>query len=231
MKKIAICFIGTNKYYNFFENYYKSAKQKFLTDCEKKFLLFTDKDVQVPDDVSLYKIEHKNWPFITLMRFKIINLAEEEIKKYDWFVFVDADMFFNEPVKYEDFFDDSKSLFGVQHPGFIDSIGTFEFNKNSLAAVDVTSDNLSTYWQGCLWGGKVNHALRMTKELEKRIDHDLKNNIIAVWHDESHMNKYFIENFHNVNTLDSGFAYPEKWILPFNKKIIHIHKNNGALHV
>jgi hypothetical protein len=50
------------------------------------------------------------------------------------------------------------------------------------------------YYQGCLWGGKVPDVLEMIEELESRVNEDLKNNVIAVWHDESHMNKYFIEN-------------------------------------
>lgn len=229
MKNICICFIGTDKYFNFFENYYETAKMNFLTDCKKTFLLFSDKEYESKNDIIYYKIKHKKWPFITLERFKIINLLKEEIKKHDWFVFVDADMIFNEKINYNDFFNEEKQLFGVQHPGFINKIGTFEFNKNSLACVDF-EDDLSTYWQGCLWGGKVENAIKMSEFLEEQIELDLKNNVIAVWHDESHMNKYFIKNKNIVHTLDSGFAYPETMNIPYSKKIIHIHKNNEKCH-
>lgn len=229
MKNICICFIGTHKYFDFFKQYYESAKENFLTDCKKTFLLFSDQAVELKDDIIYYKIEHKKWPFITLERFKTINLAKEEIKNHDWFVFVDADMFFNKKIDYFDFFNEEKDFFGVQHPGFINKIGTFEINPASLACIR-QGDDLSTYWQGCLWGGKVESVLKMTDYLEKQIDIDLKNNVIAVWHDESHMNKYFIDNKNNVHTLDAGYAYSENSGHEYEKKIIHLHKDNNNFH-
>lgn len=229
-KRVAICFIGTNEYYKFFWNFYTTAKDKFLPDCEKTFLFFTDKKPPKQPDIKLFHIDHLPWPFITLFRFKFLKEAEEELKNnYDWFVYVDADMVFNKEIKSTEFFNESKDLFGVQHPGFLNQIGSFEHNPFSLACVDSTKDDLSTYWQGCIWGGKPEAVIQMVNELDNRIEKDLLKNIIAVWHDESHMNKYFCENKNKVHTLDSGFAYPELWNIPFEKKIIHVHKNNKEL--
>ena len=40
--KVAISFIGTNKYLNFLPKYYENTKKFFLPDSEKVFLAFTD---------------------------------------------------------------------------------------------------------------------------------------------------------------------------------------------
>jgi hypothetical protein len=110
--------------------------------------------------------------------------------------------------------------------------GAFETNKNSTASVN-KDDDLSVYFQGCLWGGKVPNIITLIEELDNRINIDLKNNIIAEWHDESHLNKFFIENKNDVNILGPQFAYPEMFssYCNFDPKVVHLNKDNSKYHV
>lgn len=230
MNKIAIIFIGTNKYRSFFPKFYNSVNKLFLNKFQKDFFVFSDDedDFFKRENIKFYAIEHQKWPFITLLRFDTISKAIEELKEYNYIFFIDADMFINEEIE-EAFLDDQYDLYGVQHPGFVNQFGTFEFNKKSLACVSLQND-LSNYFQGCFWGGKAIPVIDMIVSLKQRINEDLKNNIIALWHDESHMNWYFVNNKQRVKVLDPGFAYPEFWLLPYSKKIIHIGKNNNEFH-
>ena len=50
-------------------------------------------------------------------------------------------------------------------------------------------------------GGKVPAVFDMIDELEKRVNDDLKDDVIAQWHDESQLNKFYIENKKDVHTL------------------------------
>lgn len=236
--KIAICFIGTGKYLNFLPKYYQNIHKYFLPNVEKNFLVFTDGDGDFPEDVKVYHQEHLEWPYITLKRFEIIQKAKEEIKKNDWFVFIDADTLVVESIKYEDFFDDSKSFFGVHHPCHFLQMpphnkfpGAFEINPLSKSCIK-EEDDLSVYYQGCLWGGKSSEIFELIEKLESRINQDLENNVIAVWHDESHLNKFFIENKSRVNTLGPEYAYPEVFnnYCNFEPKIVHLAKDNSKYH-
>ena len=46
-------------------------------------------------------------------------------------------------------------------------------------------------FQGCLWGGRMPEVIDMMEELDRRTQDDLKRDMIAKWHDESQMNKFF----------------------------------------
>lgn len=233
--KVAIAFIGTSRYLNFLPQYYEKIHENFLPNTDKTFLVFTDGEGEFPEDVKIYPQEHLEWPYITLTRFEILNKAREEIAKHDWLVFLDADTLVVDKVLEEDFFSDSP-LFGVWHPCHNLGMpphnkvpGAFETNPLSLASIDINDEYPAYYYQGCLWGGKVPEVLDMLDELQERTNRDLENNVIAIWHDESHLNKYFIENKDKVNTLGPGYAYPEVFAehCDFLPKIVHLAKDNS----
>jgi hypothetical protein len=110
--------------------------------------------------------------------------------------------------------------------------GAFDVTPLSKACV-TESDDLSVYVQGCLWGGKLPYVMDMIKELDQRIDDDYKNNIIATWHDESHLNKFYIQNREDVFVASPSLAYPEVFAkaCTFEPKIVHLAKDNSKYHV
>lgn len=237
--KASICFIGTGRYLEFLPKYYSNIEKYFLPNTEKTFLVFTDGELNnPPENVILYSQPHLEWPYITLKRFNIIKTAKSEIEKTDWFIFIDADALPVTPIMEDEFLDNSKSFFGVHHPCHFlkmpphnEPFGAFETNSLSKACVS-DDDDLSTYYQGCLWGGKVPEIFNLIDELDTRIEEDLKNQVIAVWHDESHLNKFLIENKKKVNTLGPEYAYPELFSkhCNFSEKIVHLAKDNSKYH-
>ena len=114
--KVAITFIGTNKYANFLPQYYENIEKYFLPNCDKTILAFTDGELnETPENIKVFSQEHLDWPYITLKRFEILNKAREDILKNDWMVFIDADALVIDRIEEEEFFTD-KPLFGVHHP-------------------------------------------------------------------------------------------------------------------
>ena len=224
--KVAIIFIGTNKYIDFFPKFYLTIRKYFLSNTPKDFFVFTDMvdDYFLKDkgDIKIVAVKHQNWPFTTLMRFKMINKIGEFLREYSHIIYIDADMYADYPVSEEKFFCHNKPFFGVQHDSYVNKQGEYEMDKKSTAAVS-QNDDLSKYHVGAFWGGKTDYFLEMIRELEWRVDDDLSRNIIAKWHDESQMNKYFLERRHLVHTLDPSYSYPELKPIPkgYNKKFVH----------
>ena len=65
----------------------------------------------------------------------------------------------------------------------------------------------------------------MAQMLDEHIDDDDANKIMACWHDESHMNWYFLNNPPTL-ILNPGYCYPEKATLPYTKRILALDKNH-----
>ena len=238
--KVAVVFIGTSKYLNFLPRWYENCEKFFLTDVEKKYLVFTDGEIpEAPDNAVIYSQEHLDWPFITLYRFKMLNKSFGDLEDCDWLVFLDADMLVVDTVNVSDIIDESKKYIGVHHPCHYlkmtphDS-GTGAFDTTKLSNASFTEgDDISVYFQGCLWGGRIPEVLDLINELDRRIDEDYEKDIIATWHDESHLNKFYSQNREDVFVVHPSFAYPEVFAdsCTFDPKIVHLSKDNSKYHV
>ena len=229
--KLAIIFIGTNKYLEFFPSYFNSCMDNLAPSSwvEKHFFVFSDGKVEgdLPDNITFVPTEHKPWPAITLERFHTILTIEDRLKDFDWILFLDADMEVRQRIESNELFT-AKDFIGVHHPcHYKTGTGTYERNPKSGACV--TGDQ-TNYYQGCLWGGKTSAVIPMMKTLKDRVDKDYENDIIALWHDESQINKFFLENEDKVNALPPDYAYPECFPhYTYDRKIIHLAKDNSTL--
>lgn len=237
LKSIGIIFIGTGPYIGFLSGFQKRISRFFCPDTEKKIYAFTD-CIDHPslkhENVEAIKIDHVGWPFITLHRFKFMNSISDKLKSHSHIFFIDADLWPVDDMHFSDFFpsNESHNFVAVQHPGFIDKPGTFEDDKNSTAYAYSGFYDLSVYRQGCFWGGKTGSILDMISICEKNVDTDSENKITAKWHDESHMNKYFLQNASSVKTLAPSYAAPEApgydfvW-KKYKVKMVHLNKDPG----
>ena len=235
---LAVIFIGTDKYLNFLPSWYESCEKNLVPSIKKHYFVFTDGEMQdSPSNMSVYNHEHQPWPYITLLRFDTILKAKEELQDYDWMLFIDADMQVVNEIDLDELVTDKKYI-GVHHPCHYlkmpphnQGTGAFETNPLSKAGI-VDSDDTSIYYQGCVWGGRIPEVIQMMEELQKRIQEDLDNNVIAMWHDESQMNKFFAEVPNEVNVLTPSFAFPDDFSqhCDFEPKIVHLSKDNSSYH-
>lgn len=219
---VGLLIICTNKYTQFLQRLITSADKHFLRDKNVTYFIFTNKsDVKLETNrnVVIIPIEHKPWPFMTLYRYKIFTENRSYLEDMGYLYYCDADMLF-----VGDFGDEILGeLVATQHPGYYGRRGTPEHRPQSLAYVG-PEENMQ-YFAGGFNGGSKNGYLNMAKEIDKNIDIDLNNDIIAIWHDESHMNRYLINNPPTV-ILSPSYCYGELMNIPFEKKLLSLDKNN-----
>lgn len=231
--KVVLSFIGTGKYLDYLPKWYEFVEKNFLPEVEKRILVFTDGDLEnTPENVLSFKLKHKEWPYITLERFNTLLDVKEHIEDCDWFIFLDADTLVVNKINPEDIFDENKPYIGVHHPcAFLkmpphnEYPGAFETNPKSTACIS-NDDDTSIYYQGCVWGAKVPEVISMIEELSRRVKVDLDNDIVAIWDDESHLNKFYLENKDKVNTLTSSYAYPLDFSEYCSFEPIIVHSKN-----
>jgi histo-blood group ABO system transferase len=224
MKNVGLLIICTNKYIRFLEPLIQSADKFFLKNQNVTYFVFTDSETLPTSSRDIVKIdtEHKEWPWMTLGRYSLFSKNEEQLNKMDYLFYCDVDMLFVSDVGDEIL----GERVGTVHPGYVGGRGTPETNPKSLACV-FTYENMS-YFAGGFNGGTSYEYLTMAYKLAKNIETDYSNGVIALWHDESHLNRYFINN-KPTKVLNSSYCYDERKTfeeLPFEKKLLALSKNH-----
>jgi len=225
MNNIGLLIIATHKYILFLNDLLISADQYFLPNQNVEYFIFTDHEtinIQSKRKINLIKTNHKPWPWMTLGRYEIFSSNQECFEGIDCLFYCDADMRFCDIVGDEILSD----RVATQHPGYYGTRGTPETNPESLACV-LPFEQME-YFAGGFNGGTKEQYLKMAQKLANNIRTDYYNNIIAVWHDESHMNRYFIDN-PPTKILDPGYCYGESLKPPFTPRLIALNKNHKEI--
>lgn len=190
------------------------------------------KSLDTKNELRTYLIPPFKWPEATLLRYKIINdhiaLIEEDL-----LIYMDSDMIVEK--EFISSLRPSEWLQGialVRHPGFYRpnfrnglrtrranpsiliqdlkfllklyrGMGSWEIRKTSTSFVPRLKRH--EYVHGAIWMGKNEELRSMISLLSKHVDQDLQRGLVAVWHDESHLNWYFSN--HNVSLLDCNYSW------------------------
>lgn len=221
---IGILYIATGRYITFWEDFFKSAEKYFITEATKHYFVFTDtqNSIEGEDTKRVKRIYQQKlgWPYDTLMRFEIFLKAEKELEQMDYIFFFNANMKFIQNVEAEEFLPIKENLLGIRHPIFLNNRNMFTYDRTPLSLAYMEEDEGENYFMGSLNGGKTKEYLTLIHTLAKNTQKDLENNIVALWHDESHLNRYFYDHKNEVRILPIGNVEPEEKGNLKNAKII-----------
>lgn len=226
--KIGILYICTGKYDIFWKDFYLSSESHFFSDdpnCIREYYVFTDSKLLFgeKENQHIHRIYQKNlgWPNNTLKRFHIFwEIKERLLKETDYLFFCNANLLFKQTVGLEILPPAiGNGLVGTLHPGFFNKNNNeFTYERSPHSTAYIAEGEGIYYYAGGFSGGKTKEYIKLCETIKKRIDQDLQQRFIAVWHDESHINRYFLEN--PPTTLSPSYLYPEGSILPFEEKIM-----------
>ena len=238
---IGIFCVCTGNYVNYVEQLIESVEKYFLTDYKKCYFISTDQEKYISNVCSklevkffIDKIYKKGFPLDTLYRYKyILNHGVNVELCCDVLYYLDVDMRILEKIGSEVLPTKEKPLVGTYHPGFYykdNKNGAIETNPKSTAFVS-TKDYVNKYIAGGFNGGVTHYFLMMARDIQNKIDIDKNNDIIAVWHDESQLNRYMVSNINLFKFLIPDYCYPENYHedIPGIQKILALDKKHDDI--
>ncbi|WP_348534025.1 family 6 glucosyltransferase [Histophilus somni] len=214
VKNIGILYIATGRYHVLWEDFYKSAEKHFLPELPKKYFLFSDYEGSFLGEESgnVHRIYQKKlgWPYDTLMRFDMFLKEKERFKELDYLFFVNANMIFIKDIHQNEVLASDKELIMILQPWFIGlDIDKTTYDRNPLSTSYIPYGEGEHYVMGSFNGGKTSAFLEMCQQLNDNIYLDLKKDIIALWHDESHLNHYCWRNKEKIFILPDSYLLDE----------------------
>lgn len=258
--------VATGRYLDFWKLQILSAIKFLDQNSRIEFVLLTDQ-VEAAEvfrhevvsgtswQIKIAFVEHQDWPFPTLYKFKHI-LRHSELLTGNLIWHLDADMLFadNEIVEELDRHSRKNKMVLVSHPGYFrprgiktislylfnpvlflrdiksfvkeGGIGSWESKSRSLAYVE--RRNRRRYLCGGSWGGNKDLFLNFLRIVSDRVDSDYQSGVIARFHDESHINWYAAN--YECKILTPSYCFEETYEnlkgLPI--KIIAVNKNSST---
>jgi histo-blood group ABO system transferase len=208
--KVGLIIISTNKYIDMGIDSLVSALKYFCPNMNTRFFFITDQPSKLKDindkRVTIIYQEHEDWPGPTLKRYHYFLKNEQVFEEVDYLYYVDSDMKFVDYIGNEIL----GELVATDHPAFFNKSRinyTYETNPKSTAYIK--PDEGTKYFIGSFQGGSTTKFIDMSKKIARNVDVDLQNKIIAKWHDESHFNRYLVDN-PPTHILPPLYSYPEK---------------------
>lgn len=247
--------VATGRYAAYVGPLLEDCRQHFLKAHQRTVFVFSDSKPVAQDGLNVVHIPtaHEPWPMPTLKRNHFFCGAEAELARTDVLYYLDADTRIVAELNDTLLPDPEHDLVAVRHPGFCgrylgDSYaaralrklglpwprrhwldepkrGSYETNPKSTAYVAPHEGKV--YFMGGFYGGRTQAFLRMAHTLRDNIDRDLTQGLIAVWHDESHLNRYLIDQA--PKQLSPSYGYPESWDLPFEPRILLLDKDHERM--
>ncbi|XP_054357280.1 histo-blood group ABO system transferase isoform X2 [Pongo pygmaeus] len=198
---IGLTVFAIKKYVAFLKLFLETAEKHFMVGHRVHYYVFTDQPAAVPRvtlgtgrQLSVLGVRaYKRWQDVSMRRMEMISDFCERrfLSEVDYLVCVDVDMEFRDHVGVEIL----TPLFGTLHPGFYGSTReAFTYERRPQSQAYIPKDEGDFYYLGGFFGGSVQEVQRLTRACHQAMMVDQANGIEAVWHDESHLNKYLLRH-------------------------------------
>lgn len=203
---IALIVISTGPRYWPYINPLLDSAAKYLLP-HYTFLFTDDPDLHPCEQVP---VTAQGYPNETLHRYHTILEHEHVFDEYSHLFYIDVDALFVSPTGEEIL---SDGITATLHAGYVTPSrfnqfrrGDWETRPASLAYVP--PDTGKTYYCGGFNGGTREAYLEMARIIRGNINIDAKRDIVAKWHDESHLNRYLAYK-PPAKVLSPAYCYPE----------------------
>lgn len=228
MNKVALIYICTWNYDVFWNDFYHSSKKYFLPECKRHYFVFSDStNINAIEDIALIKKEPLEWPFSAFAKFEYILSIEKELCDFDYVFLFNANTIFVRNISNKEILPSKDyKICGVKHIGFQDkNILDFPYERNNQSRAYIKYGLWKHYFFSATSWWYTSDYLKLCRTCQAWIDEDMANGVVAIWHDESFINRYFYENDDILLKLEPKYWYPEFTLIPIqNPSIIYSSK-------
>jgi len=227
METICLFVIATAGYTAFAQKLIPSARKHLTPGYDRHFLVLTDSPSQllatgVEGDVTCRPVTHLPWPAMTLRRYHILLANADFLCKFDHVYYCDADCLFQNDVDLAEL----GRLTAVIHAGYKGRHRrALPYEKRPASAACIGPHEGGVYFCGGFQGGMTASYLAAATQMAVAIDKDQSQGITAIWHDESHWNRYLIDNPPST-VLSPLFCWPEQCLPHDDARILALVKNH-----
>ncbi|XP_067328043.1 N-acetyllactosaminide alpha-1,3-galactosyltransferase-like isoform X2 [Anolis sagrei] len=197
---VGLTVFATGKYLDkYLKNFLSSANLFFMAGQNVIFYIMVDDVSKVPvielgprRSLKIFPVQRqRRWQDISMIRMKIIgDLIESHIRhEVDFLFCMDVDQVFKSPYGVEAL-DESVAQLHAWFYNKENALFTYERNPASAAYIPYKEGDF--YYHGAVFGGTPMRVLNLTRECYEGIQKDKAQGLEAVWHDESHLNKYYL---------------------------------------
>ncbi|XP_051530734.1 histo-blood group ABO system transferase 2-like [Myxocyprinus asiaticus] len=198
---IATTVFALGKYTRFLKDFLESAEQHYFVGFQVHYYLFTDQPEVVPEvklgdkhRLTVRKVPGLNrWQDISMGRMKILEelTKSELVNEADYIFCLDVDTKFYGHWGVETL----GRLVAVIHPWFYDfPRDKFTYERRPESQAFIPAGEGDYYYTAAAFGGFLNEVHELTKTCREQQGIDAAKSIEAIWHDESHLNKYLLYN-------------------------------------
>lgn len=221
---VGLIVVFTGKYKTYMERFVETFKKNF---CGGNANLYIFTDGEVPDDPRIIKIpvKHLGWPTMPLLRPEMLY-KHRHLFKNEYLYTIDGDVYFKEKITQGELTGD---LVGTLHRNLERPRVDFNYEKRKESTAYVSPDEGEKYFACGLYGGNRVRFFDILRIMSENIRKDINKGIRAVWGDESHINRYFIDH-PPTKILSPIYMCPEN-NTKFNGKIIHYHKDFKKINI
>lgn len=211
---IGIVYIATGIYAELWKDFYPTCECFFCTDAEKGFEVFTDSPQLLSmqlRNVFFHSITDLGFIVNVSSKSKFIcDMASTLATKYDYVFYMNGNFKFVEPILSIEVLPDSEHdyltvlSFGRYYQGI--PLEQLPYDRNPDCQAYIPIGEGVTYYQASFYGGRTLELLQLSEWCARRIDEDLRNRIVARFHDESYLNRYLLDR--HPRTVDEVYAKP-----------------------
>lgn len=144
--------------------------------------------------LKVFQVEKESrWQDISMMRMKTIgDLIESQIRhEVDFLFCMDVDQVFESNYGVETL---DESVAQLQAWFYKANPDSFTYERNPESAAYIPYEEGDFYYHAAVFGGTPQRIYNLTRECYEGIRYDKEHNLEAIWHDESHLNKYYLLN-------------------------------------